>query len=53
MQYCIDGIAVKISRPKIKSSKKEDIKRVAMLVYTLGQIKMDIKMQKKSTVFNK
>lgn len=41
MQYCVDGITVEIIKPKTKSSHDEDVKRVAMFIYTLGQIQMN------------
>lgn len=47
MQYCMDGIAVEIIKPKTKSSHDEDVKRVAMFIYTLGQIQKEESSRKK------
>ncbi len=40
MQFKVDEITVEIIEPQKNSSKEEDLKRVAMFVYTLGQIKI-------------
>lgn len=37
----MDGITVEIIKPKTKSSHDEDVKRVAMFIYTLGQIQKE------------
>ena len=47
MQYCVDGITVEIIKPKTKSSHDEDVKRVAMFIYTLGQIQKEESSRKK------
>lgn len=41
MQYCVDGITVEIVKPTKRFSHDEDLKRVAMLIYTLGQIQIN------------
>lgn len=43
----MDGITVEIIKPKTKSSHDEDVKRVAMFIYTLGQIQKEESSRKK------
>lgn len=54
MQYRVDGITVEIIKPKTKSSHEEDAKRVAMFIYTLGQIqKEDKNLKNKDNAVNR
>jgi len=47
MQFCVDDITVEIVKPQKKYSHDEDVKRVAMFIYTLGQIQNDIRLKEK------